>query len=92
MAKIKKEFEIRRVLFGLTAIIRTPLEQLPEMIAYKQPDLFKEICTLAVRVFKERKDTLKDNEDFLAKGMSKDDDDEDYDEEDDEDEKDIADT
>lgn len=33
MAKFKKEFEIRRVLFGLTAIIRTPLEQLPALIA-----------------------------------------------------------
>jgi len=88
MPKFKKEFDIRRVLFGLTAIIRSPLEQLPPLIAQKQPDLFKEICTLATRIFKERKDTLKENEDFLAKGLEHEDE-ADYDDEEEEDEKDI---
>jgi hypothetical protein len=69
LPKFKKEFEIRRVLFGLTAIIRAPIDHLPVLVASKQPDLFKEIGSLAVKVFKERMDTLKENEEFLAKGM-----------------------
>ncbi len=72
--KFKKEFEIRRVLFGLTAILRTPIEHLPPLVAAKQPDLFKEIGTLAIRNFKVRKETLEENEEHLAKGLDHDDD------------------
>lgn len=35
LPKFKKEFEIRRVLFGLVAIIRTPIEHLPQLVASK---------------------------------------------------------
>ena len=73
--RFKKEFEIRRVLFGMTAILRTPIEHLPPLVAAKQPDLFKEIGTLAIRNFKVRKECLEENEEHLAKGLHHDDDD-----------------
>lgn len=91
MPKFKREFEIRRVLFGLTAIFRTQMDHLPQLIAQKQPELFKEVGSLAVKVFNERKDTLKENEDFLAKGMPELSDDDGYYSESD-DEKEIQDT
>ena len=58
LPKIKREFEIRRVLFGLVGIIRTPIEHLPSLVASKLPDLFKEIGSLAVKIFNERKEAV----------------------------------
>lgn len=69
MPKFKKEFEIRRVLFGLTAIMRSAQEHLPPLVAQKRPDLMKEVASLTVKCYQDRTDTLKENEDYLAKGM-----------------------
>jgi hypothetical protein len=49
LPKFKREFEIRRVLFGLTTIIRTPFECLPPMVGAKTSDMFKEIGMLAIK-------------------------------------------
>lgn len=92
LPKMKKEFEIRRVLFGLIGIIRTPIEHLPPLVASKLPDLFKEVGSLAVKIFNERKSTLQENEEYLAKGMPEGSDHDDYDSESDDDEKELADT
>lgn len=81
LPKMKKEFEIRRVLFGLVGIIRTPIEHLPPLVASKLPDLFKEVGSLAVKIFNERKSTLQENEEYLAKGMPEGSDHDDYDSE-----------
>lgn len=73
---------MRRVLFGLTAIIRTSHEHLPSLVAHKLPDIFKEIGQLTVKQFNERKDCVEQNEKAIEKGMP-DDDDNEYDSEDD---------
>ena len=75
LSKFKREFEIRRILFGLTAIIRTPLECLPPMVGAKTADLFKEIGMLAVKQYNERIDCVKVNEEDIAKGVNRDDED-----------------
>lgn len=67
MEKFKKDFEIRRVIFGLTSIIRTNLQQLPQLIAQRLPDIFAQLVILANKMKKERELIVKDNEEFIKK-------------------------
>jgi len=54
MGGFKLEFELRRIIFGLIAIIRTPLNQMPPFIADRMPALCQQLAILSIRVFAKR--------------------------------------
>ena len=65
MNDFKKDFEIRRVIFGLTSIIKT--SPLPELVNQKLPDIMNQLTLLCAKMSSERLEVLKDNEKFIAK-------------------------
>ena len=70
MNQFKTDFELRRNIFGLSSIVNlanTP-GAIPAAVAQKLPDLLAQIAKLAHKMESERLDTLKDNEEHLAKG------------------------
>jgi len=62
----KTDFELRRNIFGLSSIITCA--QVPAAVAQKLPDLLNQLALLAIKMESERLDTLKDNEEHVAKG------------------------
>lgn len=66
MNQFKSDFELRRNIFGLSSIITCP--QVPAAVAQKLPDLLKQLALLAIKMESERLDTLKDNEEHVARG------------------------
>lgn len=84
MPKFKLEFEIRRILFGLIAILKTPTAEMPPLVVEQLPVIVKHVASLTGRVHGERLKTLEENEKYIAKGF-KDSDDEGSDIDDDED-------
>ena len=63
MAQFKKDFELRRNIFGLSAIIKTP--NLPAMVQEKIPQIVNQLTILSEKVHAERIDVLQDNEKHL---------------------------
>jgi len=45
----RKDFELRRTLFGLAAIIRTPDHQVPELVRDKMPEIMA-LCAKLCKV------------------------------------------
>jgi len=72
MDKFKLEFEIRRIIFGLLAILRVPGAQMPSLVQQQLPQITKHIAALAARVYDQRLKTLTENEKFLKKGFDSD--------------------
>mmetsp|Transcript_29520 Transcript_29520/g.44889 ORF Transcript_29520/g.44889 Transcript_29520/m.44889 type:complete len:210 (+) Transcript_29520:2693-3322(+) len=68
MNDFKKDFELRRNIFGLAAIIQAPEQSLPPVVAEKMPEIMNQLTLLSFKTHTERIDVLKDNEDFVAKG------------------------
>jgi hypothetical protein len=66
MNQFKSDFELRRNIFGLSSIIACP--QVPAAVAERLPDLLKQVALLAIKMESERLETLKDNEEHVAKG------------------------
>lgn len=62
MPEFKKEFELRRVIFGLISILRCAPESFPPLIQQRLPDLYKTTAEMVQRQFKERMETLEENE------------------------------
>ena len=69
MSEFKLEFEIRRILFGLLSIIKTPAASIPQMVQSQLPEITKQIGGLAFRVHKERMKNLEKNEKYIAAGF-----------------------
>lgn len=65
MNDFKKDFEIRRNIFGLCAIIKSPDSQLPALVNQKLPDIMNQLSLLCKKQHAERLDTLKDNQEAL---------------------------
>lgn len=92
MSQFKLEFEIRRIVFGLCSILRTPSGSLPELIQQKLPDITKQLGILSDKVTGQRMKILIANEKFVEKGgassddedLGSDDEDGNFDDEDDE--------
>ena len=76
MNEFKLEFEIRRILFGLSSILRTPAANLPEIIQQKLPEITKQLGILSGKVYAQREKLLIENEKFVAKGGASSDEDE----------------
>lgn len=66
MNHFKTDFELRRNIFGLSSIITCT--QVPAVVSQKLPDLLNQLALLAIKMESERLDTLKDNEEHVAKG------------------------
>lgn len=66
MNLFKSDYELRRNIFGLSSIITCP--QVPAAVAQKLPDLLNQLALLAIKMETERLDTVKDNEEHVAKG------------------------
>ena len=65
----KREPELRRVIFGINAILRMPNPgDLPPLLQEKIGAIGLELSKLVVRVDTVRRKTVKDNEDHVAKG------------------------
>lgn len=62
MPQFKLEFELRRVIFGLISILRCPSEFQPQLIQMRLQDLFKTTSELVLRQYKQRIETLEENE------------------------------
>lgn len=80
MPNFKYEFELRRIIIALSAIIRTPVDQMPPLVAEREPELTKQLSVLSDRVFKKRIEIVEDNEKHLKEGGDGDEMDEDDDE------------
>lgn len=78
MNDFKKDFELRRIIFGLVNIFGC--NQLPDLVNQKLPDVMNQIALLASKMHSERLETMKDNEKYIARG-GKDSDEESDDEE-----------
>ena len=65
MNDFKKDFEIRRILLGLTAIIMCPT--LPGLVSEKLPDVMNQVSLLSCKMNSERLKCLKENEQHVAK-------------------------
>lgn len=60
MNDFKKDFEIRRVILGLTAIIQT--QPLPNLVNEKLPDVMNQLGLLSIKMNSERLKVLRENE------------------------------
>ena len=84
MKEFKLEFEIRRIVFGLLALLKVPGAQMPQLVQQQLPKITQEIARLAGVVYKERIKHLEENEKYIREGFQSDDDDSDAEEIDDE--------
>mmetsp|Transcript_42364 Transcript_42364/g.55849 ORF Transcript_42364/g.55849 Transcript_42364/m.55849 type:complete len:774 (-) Transcript_42364:479-2800(-) len=84
MPKFKLEFEIRRIVFGLLAILRVPAGQLPPVVQQQLPQIVQHLGRLGDVVYKERVKNLEDNEKYVREGFNSDGDDEELDDDADE--------
>lgn len=66
MNAFKNDFELRRNIFGLASILKT--SPLPDLVAAKLPEILNQVSLLAIKMHQERKETLQENEEHVAKG------------------------
>lgn len=63
---LKHDFELRRLIFGLTAIISTPVAAMPAFVAQQLAEITKQMAVLAQKMRAERVKILEDNEKHLV--------------------------
>ena len=68
---MKHDFELRRMIFGLTAIISTPPQGLPAIVSQRLPDITKQLSILTLKMRDERKKVLEDNETYCKEEEEK---------------------
>ena len=68
---MKHDFELRRMIFGLTAIISTPPQALPAIVSQRLPDIAKQLSILTHKMRDERKKVLEDNETYCKEEEEK---------------------
>lgn len=73
MNDFKKDFEIRRVILGLSAIVCT--QPLPTIVDQKLPDVMNQLSLLAIKMNSERLKIIKENETVIAHGGGSEEDD-----------------
>jgi hypothetical protein len=79
MDNFKKEYEIRRVIFGLSAIVSMDPATIPQMVQEKIRDIGLEFSKLSIRVDDVRRKILASNKKYVEKGgLDSDDEDEDF--------------
>jgi hypothetical protein len=65
------DFELRRVIFGLSSIVTTAPQNLPPVVAQRLPDLTKWLAYLSMQVRDQRMEVLKDNEKYIQDELKK---------------------
>lgn len=65
MPTYKYDFELRRVIFGLTAIVKTSPQAIPAIVAQRLPEIVRQIALLSLKMREERMKILTDNEEYL---------------------------
>lgn len=83
MNEFKKDFELRRLIFGLTSILRLPTSSMPALITQKLNDIMFQLILLCQKMHTERQKILEDNKKNVAEGGKDDWDESDDDEGDD---------
>ena len=68
---MKHDFELRRMIFGLTAIISTPPQAFPPIVSQRLPDITKQLAVLAIKMKDERMKVLVDNEKYCKEEEEK---------------------
>ena len=58
MGEFGQAYELRRIIFGLSAIIETPEEYLPPMINQKFDDIFDALMMLSRKMYERRRKKL----------------------------------
>lgn len=51
MNEFKNDFELRRIIFGLSSILKTPEIHLPQFINEKLPEIIKQLNMLSDKVY-----------------------------------------
>lgn len=62
MPKFAKEFELRRVIFGLVGVLRCPPEHYPALIQSKIATIFQTCADLVCKQYKVRLESVVENE------------------------------
>lgn len=65
MNDFKKDFEVRRILLGLTSIVTAT--NLPGVVSEKLPDIMNQIALLTSKMNSERQKSLKENKEHVAR-------------------------
>lgn len=69
MGTFKYDFELRRILFGLTAIAKTDPSLLPAIIQQGLPDITKHLALLCDKIVKEKEKQIKYEEEDLEENI-----------------------
>lgn len=69
MSKFKKDFELRRVIFGLTSILVTSPAQMPPIVSSRLADITVQLATLTLKSRQERIVVLEDNEKYIKENQ-----------------------
>ena len=69
MPKFTKEWELRRVIFGMQSILRCPPQCQPPLVQQRLPDMFRTTTDLILRCYKERLSNLEENEKQIKEEM-----------------------
>ena len=68
MNDFKKDFELRRNMLGLAAILKCPEGAIPPLVAGKVGEILRQLTLLCQKDHTERLKTLEENRDFVKRG------------------------
>ena len=68
MKDFSNDFELRRIIFGLSSILKTQETHLPQFIYQKLPDLIVQLSMLCEKVHSGRVKQLKEDQEYIQKG------------------------
>jgi len=71
MSSFKRDFELRRIIFGLASIVGTPPHTLPAIVNERMPEIVKQLAMLSMKARDDRLNVLKDNEKYVEKTNKK---------------------
>ncbi|CDW76775.1 UNKNOWN [Stylonychia lemnae] len=71
LGDMKHDFELRRVIFGLTSILCTEPSLLPALVGQRIPEIMKQLAQLSLKMREQRLEVLKDNEESIQEEQNK---------------------
>ena len=81
MNDFKKDFELRRNIFGLASLLKCPAGAIPEVVGTKCGEMLRQLTLLCQKNHTERLKTLEENRDYIKREGKSESGDEDNDEE-----------
>lgn len=67
MNDFKKDFELRRNIFGLAALLKCPAASIPEVVATKVGEMLRQLTLLCQKSHTDRLKTLEENRDYVTR-------------------------